>query len=36
VHYLVLTGMDSVWTQAIEDDYFRDARPRYFARWVSR
>jgi hypothetical protein len=36
VHQLVLREMDSVWTQAVEDGYFRDARKRYFARWVSK
>ena len=36
VHRLVLTGMDSAWTQAMEDGYFRDARKRYFARWASK
>jgi hypothetical protein len=36
VHRLVLTGLDSVWTQAVEDGYYRDTRPRYFARWVSK
>ena len=36
VHRLVLTRLDSVWTQAVEDDYFRDGRARYFARWVSK
>jgi hypothetical protein len=36
VHRLVLQEMDSVWTQAVEDGYFRDARTRYFARWVSK
>lgn len=36
VHRLALQGLDSVWTQAVEDGYFRDARPRYFARWVSK
>jgi hypothetical protein len=35
-HQLVLTGMESAWTQAIEDNYFRDMRKRYFSRWVSR
>jgi hypothetical protein len=36
VHRLVLNGMDSVWTQAVEDNYMREERPRYFARWVSK
>ena len=36
VHQLVLTRLDSAWTQAVEDNYFRDARARYFARWVSK
>ncbi len=36
VHQLVLTDMDSAWTQAMEDGYFRDTRKRYFARWASK
>jgi hypothetical protein len=36
VHNLVLTGMDSAWTKAVEDGYFRDTRKRYFARWASK
>lgn len=36
VHRLVLVDLDSAWTQAVEDGYFRDTRKRYFARWVSK
>lgn len=34
VHYLVLNPLDKTWTGAIEDDYYKDRRPRYWARWV--
>ncbi len=34
VHKLVLMPMDSAWTQAMEDGYFRDTHKRYFARWA--
>lgn len=35
-HYLVLTPLDGVWTGAIEDDYYKDRRPRHWALWADR
>lgn len=36
VHYLVLAGLDETWTGALEDDYFKDRRHRYWALWADR
>jgi hypothetical protein len=36
IHYLVLSALDGVWTGAIEDDYFKDKRPRYWALWTDK
>jgi hypothetical protein len=33
VHYLVLSPLDGLWTGSVEDDYFKDKRPRYWALW---
>lgn len=34
MHYLVLSGLDGTWTGALEDDYFKDRRRRYWALWA--
>lgn len=36
VHYLVLNGLDETWSGALEDDYFKDRRRRYWALWADR
>ena len=36
VHYLVLSALDGVWTGSVEDDYFKDKRPRYWALWADK
>lgn len=36
VHYLVLSPMESKWTGAIEDDFFKDKRTRYWALWTDK
>jgi hypothetical protein len=33
-HYLVLADFDGIWNGAVEDDYYKDRRARYWARWV--
>lgn len=35
-HYLVLSRLDDVFTGAVEDDYFKDKRPRYWAMWADK
>ncbi|MDB5105918.1 MAG: hypothetical protein JWP91_3607 [Fibrobacteres bacterium] len=35
-HYLVLSPLDGVFTGAVEDDYFKDKRPRYWALWAEK
>lgn len=35
-HYLVLDPLDGVWTGAVEDDYFKEKRPRYWGLWVDK
>ena len=35
-HYLVLSAIDGVWTGAIEDDYFKEKRTRYWAFWTDK
>ena len=35
-HYLVLSQLDGVFTGAVEDDYFKDKRPRYWALWADK
>lgn len=35
-HYLVLNSLDEVWQGAIEDEYYRDTSPRYWASWVDK
>ena len=36
VHYLVLNPLDGEWTGAVEDEYFNDKRPRWWALWADR
>jgi hypothetical protein len=36
VHYLVLDPLDGTWTGAVEDDYFKEKRPRYWALWADK
>jgi hypothetical protein len=36
IHYLVLSPMDAVWTGAVEDDYFKEKRARYWAFWADK
>ncbi|MEO7424562.1 MAG: hypothetical protein ABI036_05195 [Fibrobacteria bacterium] len=36
VHYLVLSHLDGIWTGSVEDDYFKDKRPRYWALWTDK
>lgn len=35
-HYLVLDPLDGVWTGAVEDDYYKDRRPRHWALWADK
>lgn len=35
-HYLVLSQLDGVYTGAVEDDYFKEKRPRYWALWADK
>jgi hypothetical protein len=35
-HYLVLSQLDGVFTGAVEDDYFKENRPRYWALWADK
>jgi hypothetical protein len=35
-HYLVLSQLDGVFTGAVEDDYFKEKRPRYWALWADK
>lgn len=36
VHYLVLNPLDGEWTGAVEDEYFNDKRPRWWALWAAK
>lgn len=36
IHYLVLSPLDGLWTGSVEDDYFKDKRPRYWALWADK
>jgi hypothetical protein len=36
VHYLVLNPLDGEWTGAVEDEYFNDKRPRWWALWADK
>lgn len=36
VHYLVLSPLDGLWTGSVEDDFFKDKRPRYWALWTDK
>ena len=36
IHYLVLSQLEGVFTGAVEDDYFKDKRPRYWALWADK
>ena len=36
VHYLVLKAMDGFFTGAVEENYFADKRPRYWALWTDK
>jgi hypothetical protein len=33
-HYLVLSPLDGIWTGAVEDEYYKDKRPRHWALWA--
>jgi hypothetical protein len=33
-HYLVLSPLDGIWTGAVEDEYYKDKRVRYWALWA--
>ena len=35
-HYLVLNPLDGEWTGAVEDEYFNDKRPRWWALWADK
>ncbi len=35
-HYLVLTPLDKVWAGAVEDEFYKDKAPRYWAKWADR
>jgi hypothetical protein len=35
-HYLVLSQLDGIFTGAVEDDYFKEKRPRYWALWADK
>lgn len=36
VHYLVLSPLDGLWTGAVEDDFFKEKRPRYWGLWADK
>jgi hypothetical protein len=36
VHYLVLSQLEGFFTGAVEDDYFKDKRVRYWALWADK
>lgn len=36
VHYLVLSQLDGIYTGAVEDDYFKEKRARYWALWADK
>jgi hypothetical protein len=36
VHYLVLTDLDGAWNGALEDEYYKDRRHRYWALWADK
>lgn len=36
IHYLVLNPLDGEWTGAVEDEYFNDKRPRWWALWADK
>ncbi len=36
IHYLVLAPMEGTWNGAIEDDYFKEKRARYWALWADK
>ena len=35
-HYLVLDNLDGIWSGAIEDEYYKDRRKRYWALWADK
>jgi hypothetical protein len=35
-HYLVLSPLEGQWTGALEDDYYKDKRPRHWALWADK
>jgi hypothetical protein len=35
-HYLVLSPLDGLWTGAVEDDYFKEKRTRYWSLWADK
>lgn len=36
IHYLVLSPLEAAWTGAVEDDFFKDKSPRYWAAWADK
>ncbi|HLP41180.1 MAG TPA: hypothetical protein VK465_06705, partial [Fibrobacteria bacterium] len=36
VHHLVLSPLEGQWTGALEDDFFKDKRPRHWALWADK
>lgn len=36
LHYLVLDDLDGIFHGSIEDDYYKDRRGRYWARWADK
>lgn len=36
LHYLVLSPLDGLWTGAVEDDYFKEKRTRYWGLWADK
>lgn len=36
MHYLVLSPLEGLWTGAVEDDYFKEKRTRYWGLWADK
>ncbi len=36
VHYLILSPMEGIWNGAVEDDFFKEKRARYWAFWADK
>lgn len=36
IHYLVLNPMEGLWSQAVEDEYYKDQGPRFWASWADK